>query len=336
MTFVFALIVLLLVATRGEAKKEDKDDKKPETGKHDLADIYKKLEEQIAVNEEFRKEVADLRQADSLRQKEIANLKMDDIKLRQADAQLRTADATMRKADAQLREADSKILDAKRKTTVERRESRRQERKRQDDVEAATKALIRAEIERYHSAHNDSEELKTLILSEIKKYQANGDRRLIGITGGKANWDSATNTLFPVKDYFSTNRNKYGCGGMSSSSSAYDKPFPQTAWYEFPSAHSPTRFAFRSYDGTTSPLTWRFVGSRDENCNQDSSWIELCGDVSGSQKSKRDQEVGCDVPKYLRAPYRCLGLRTYSNYPAVGDSRVCIYGMKFWEIPWNN
>lgn len=334
MRFAIAMLLLLAAAIHGEETKPK--EKNEEIEKNSFAEFAKKLEEQGKKLEEMQKEVSDvrsdnaaLRQSDEKRQKEFAALKMDNIKLREAEAQLRKADSVMRKADAELRKADAKILAANEEEAEKKEIKRQDDASRQEDVEAATRQLILEEIRKYHRTHNDTTQLKDLILSEIKKYQANADRRIIANVGGKGKWD--TELDYNVEELF-TKSGVALCAGRTKVG-YFTKPFPHLIWYEYASSHTPARFEFNRYTIIQGAKTWRFVGAKDEGCNAASTWTEFCGDMSGEKKAGI---TGCDVPKYLREPYKCLGIRIYSNGGGAGgtggDSAACVQGpFRFWE-----
>jgi len=344
---IFAL--LLATATLAEEKKA-KEDQKAESG-NSFAEINKKLEEltkqgieqneerkaeiqkqkaetqkQKAENEELRKEVEDLRQAeaqlrlaDAQRQKDFAALKTDNVKLREIDS-------VLRKADADLRQADAKILKTKEEEAEKKEIFRQRDVKRQEDVEGATRALILDEIAKDHKAHNFTKELKKLMREEIYAYQASGVQSIIPVGDGTKKWDSDGDSGFKVEGAFST---ESGCAGYSASANRYNRPFPIMVWVEFPTTHVPSKFAFKRSGTLQTPKTWRFVGSKQEGCSHDSTWKPLCGDMVGDKLGNSDQEVQCEVPKYAREPFKCLGIRVYSNN--YSDNAVCVIAMRFWE-----
>ena len=104
---------------------------------------------------------------------------------------------------------------------------------------------------------------------------------------------------------------------------------PYLVWYESPDFHIPATFAFTRQSDRATPATWKFVGSPDENCDQNSNWVELCGDMSG-RNIRHDEVKSCNVPDYAKAKFKCLGIRilstggTYWRY-------ACLKDMKFWE-----
>jgi len=265
--------------------------------------------------------------------KQVADLKMNNIVHHQAEAQIRDP-----------RYADRKIRTANAKGKV----SRQANPKRQDDVVVAAKQLIVSEIKDLIGAvkqsivseikecpttHNASDGLHDVIIAEIRKYFTNAELKQIETIDGAAKSESLPgggydNVLVAFRD-----EPQY-CSGWDGSN--YNIPFPHMVWYEFPSYHIPAKFTFRLYgqDSSTKqvPKTWKFVGSRDENCNQHSHWDELCGDFSGNLVYKVD--VGCKVPKYAeKTAYKCLGIRIYSTTAAQAKSsnHNCFYNMRFWE-----
>ena len=151
-------------------------------------------------------------------------------------------------------------------------------------------------------------------------------RRLIVIGNGKAKWDSDNTN---VEAAFSTTAGTsgYGCAGYKASASAYKKPFPVMKWYEFTSTHIPARFSFRQITDHEAPKEWNFVGSKDEDCSHGSTWKTLCG---RNKIPVQGEEVGCDVPKFLREPFKCLGISVSStNFKS--HNAVCLKAMRFWE-----
>ena len=101
---------------------------------------------------------------------------------------------------------------------------------------------------------------------------------------------------------------------------------PYLVWYESPDFHIPAMFTF-TLQGDRA--TWKFVGSPDENCDQNSNWIELCGD-------SEDNEVeSCNVPDYAKAKFKCLGIRILSTTGGSSSAHwryACLKEMKFWEV----
>jgi len=206
------------------------------------------------------------------------------------------------------------------------------------EVIGAAKKLIVEEIKNYPTTHNESSKgLRDMIGSEIRKYFANAELKQIEILNGAAgsdshtgcSYDDALRAFLPISQY---------CAGCSSGPNEWKLALPHLVWYEFPAFHIPAKFTFRRYGQSSTdsqvPKTWKFVGSRDENCNQHSHWDELCGDLSGNLVYKVD--VGCEVPKYAkRTAYKCLGIRVYSVPQARLDSSLphheCFYNMRFWE-----
>jgi len=352
---IFAL--LLATATLAEEKKA-KEDQKAESG-NSFAEINKKLEEltkqgieqneerkaeiqkqkaetqkQKAENEELRKEVEDLRQAeaqlrlaDAQRQKDFAALKTDNVKLREIDS-------VLRKADADLRQADAKILKTKEEEAEKKEIFRQRDVKRQEDVEGATRALILDEIAKDHKAHNFTKELKKLMREEIYAYQASGVQRIIPIGDGKIRADGDKSSKgYELEKAFSTTAGNKGYAIVG-----YNHPFPKMVWVEFPTTHIPSKFAFRRVNGWTMPKTWRFVGSKEEGCTSASTWKPLCGDMVGEEGEKgpgdgvnEGKDSTCEVPKYTREPFKCLGISVYTNMYGTTNAAVGLKAMRFWE-----
>ena len=118
------------------------------------------------------------------------------------------------------------------------------------------------------------------------------------------------------------------CTGCSKS--GCNVPFPHHAWYEFTGWHIPARFSFTRTSSTNTPKTWKFIGSPDKNCDQASSWTELCGDLAGIDMYN-GAIISCDVPKYARKQFRCLGIRVFSNNWSNANSS-CMIDLRFWEV----
>jgi len=118
-----------------------------------------------------------------------------------------------------------------------------------------------------------------------------------------------------------------GCFWGGYANGQWKRIFPHMVWYEFPSTHIPVKMSFQTCGGGARPKKWKFVGSSDKNCNQYSSWTELCGD-SGTFGG--DDLYTCDVPAYTTGKFRCLGVRVYSNNPR-GNHAWTVVGMRFWE-----
>jgi len=164
-----------------------------------------------------------------------------------------------------------------------------------------------------------------------------GVQRLIALRNGKAKWDSDSHQSYhvtwDVETAFSTTAGikSYSCAGWRSSTGSWTRTFPVMIWYEFPSTHVPTKFAFRRIATDSVPKTWEFVGSKDKDCSHYSAWTTLCGDMVGDKKMVIGEEVGCSVPKYKQEPFKCLGISVYSTNND-SDNGVCLKAMRFWEI----
>jgi len=166
------------------------------------------------------------------------------------------------------------------------------------------------------------------------------DRRLIGFAGGKAMWE--WDRPDGQKEYGPHQAFSSSSTGRTCACCDENRPRAPLMWYEFHSAHTPARFSFQrnGADGACTPNTWRFVGSKDENCSPSSTWTELCGNmddigktqiIAGTKKIVDGEEVGCDVPKYARQPFRCLGIRTYTSASTYSNDCVCLKKVKIWE-----
>jgi len=240
----------------------------------------------------------------------------------------------MLKANADLRQADAKILKTRIEEAEKREIFRQRDVKRQEDVEAATRALILDEITKYQKAHNDSKGLKKLMREEIYAYHASGVQSIIPIGDGMKRWiKDEEEQADHVEQTFSTTAgiSNYGCFGYLASAKGYKHPFPTMVWVEFPTRHVPSKFAFRRIGTATTPRTWRFVGSNEEGCTHASTWKPLCGDMVGAKSAFAGEEVGCEIEKYAREPFKCLGIRVYSNYPGGTDNAACLKAIRFWE-----
>jgi len=161
-----------------------------------------------------------------------------------------------------------------------------------------------------------------------------GVQRLLSLKNGTAKWDGDKGARRDVEDAF---RHKGGCAGWENSTGDWTKPLPIMIWYEFPSAHVPSKFLWRREVNTqdyTTPKTWRFVGAKEGACSSHgSTWKPLCGDLVGDEmKSYRNgEDVECVVPKNARESFKCLGIRIFSTHYRT-NNKVCLYSMKFWEI----
>jgi len=152
---------------------------------------------------------------------------------------------------------------------------------------------------------------------------------IIPIGDGKKRWDSDFNSHYTVDDAFSDNVKVYGCAGYSASANGWTQPFPIMIWVEFPTTHVPSKFLFRRIDTSKTPKMWRFVGSNEEGCTHDSTWKSLCGDMFGDTFAIAGDIIGCEVKKNAREPFKCLGIRVYTNN--FSDNAICVQAMSFWE-----
>jgi len=307
----FLLAVLLLATVSGEDPDGDKE------MKSFRAAINKKLDELSKKVGHEQVDIRELQKANAALRKETAAQKRENIEILEADVELRKADARLRIADAKILKASEDV-----KIKLGRRQA---DSKRQDDLVGAAKKLISSEINKYLKAHLT--EQKELIREEVKNYLSNIAPSPLATKNGKAKSDSKKSSWSELDAF----RDGEFCAGTGNS--GWNKAFPHLLWYEFPEDHIPARFSFRrggEYSGEV-PKTWQFVASQEENCNQNSAWFELCGDIAGENLVYR-ADVGCDVPIGSRAPYRCLGIRIDSNTAERTDSAACVSKMRFWEF----
>lgn len=213
--------------------------------------------------------------------------------------------------------------------------SRQADGTRQKDVIGAVKQLIKSELR----ALNASGGLHDMIVTEIRKYHASAELKQIKTINGEAKSDNGAGVCCAYENVLNAFKSDGSIMCVGWTGSAWNKPFPHLILYEFPSYHIPAKFTFRRYGSDSSysqtPKTWKFVGSRDENCDENSHWDELCGDLSG-QKIVYNVDVGCEVPKYVKpTAYKCLGIRVYSVPQArLNDGNPhhnCVKNMRFWE-----
>jgi len=338
-------------------RKEVKDLRQSETQLRRLSDDAQRRQRDFAA----------LTKTDDDDDDDDTKLRKVDAQLRKADAGVRRADADLREADLKTREEEAEKKELKQQSDDNDNDDDNE--KMQKNFEDATRALIRAtrqEIYKYDKALNGSQELKKVIRAEIREKMKNvkkrlkkvirakingyfasiefkkviqaaingssGVRRLIAIGNGKAKWDgdaggdTVENT---VEEAFSTSAGTGGggCAGWSASLKNYKRPFPIMVWYEFSSTHIPAGFSFRQISNNLGPKEWSFVGSKEEDCSHGSTWKTLCG---GNKTPVKGDEVGCDVPNYLREPFKCLGISVDStNYKF--RNAVCLKAMQFWE-----
>jgi len=208
-----------------------------------------------------------------------------------------------------------------------------QEEKHYKQLEKALKAL-KNQVEVKDIPPSTSASTPTSIPEQSPSVDTSELQRLIALGNGKAKWDSDGHDAYLADDAFSTTAGNdgHGCAGWDDRK-GWAKPMPVMIWYEFPSTHVPTKFAFRRVATRNVPQTWRFVGSKESGCHHDSIWIPLCGDMVGDKKMVIGEEVGCSVPKYKQEPFKCLGISVYSNnYRKYRKSGVCMKAMRFWEI----
>jgi len=152
------------------------------------------------------------------------------------------------------------------------------------------------------------------------------------VNGEAKSDETYSNSNYHINNAFRINENgdKF-CTGYNLVN--WYRPFPHLVWYKFPSNHIPSMFSFKRTYWGNSPKTWKFVGSGDEGCDQNSKWVDLCEDLSGHNVNSYEV-VSCIVPIHARKPYRCLGIRIYSTpQSSRGKSNeVCFHGIEFWEV----
>jgi len=338
--FVVALCLVATCSGEEDVKKAETQDKKAvadmtkefatmkaelkrlreETGKA-TSEQKKEIEEQKKRDEERKKENKELRQ-------QLARQKIDsDIQIREAIAKQRVQNDQKK---LEMDEENFKLVELVKQRDV------KQQSKRQNDVAYETRKLCRSEILKYHQAHNDSESLKSIIISEIKNYLSTAEMTLLKARNGKAGCDRCGSN--GPKGFFDESQTGGWVSGFDNKASAYTAPFPHLVWYEFAAFHIPAKFSFtrhmyKEYSQSRTPKTWKFVGSADENCDHSSNWVELCGDLSGGNFVPNAVR-SCEVPKYARTAFRCLGIRILSNNnaknPTVTES--WLGSIRFWEV----
>jgi len=326
MKFFLALFLLAAAACAEEAKGDKEGatafaeiSKKLEEQSKKLAEQDRKFEEQNKELKEMKKSLAEQRVENEKLEKEVASQKLENLDARKTEA-------ILREADAKLREADARILRTNEKQTAELRreaEKRQAAPKRQNDAEgmiSETRGLILEEILKYHASHNDTTTRPSKI--ELKPLKA---------INGVTNENSESGSGYPTKDAFSTD--KTYCIGWRPKKE-WTNPFPHLLSYEFPTLHTPAKISFRRVKVSSdygTPKKWQFVATADPNCDKNSNWTVLCGDIGG-ENIVSNQVVGCDVPKKARSDYKCLGLRIYSNHESRTDNSACFRELKFWEV----
>jgi len=204
-----------------------------------------------------------------------------------------------------------------------------------------TRKLCQSEIKKYLQEHNSSDDQGKNTDSGIQTYHSSGETKLLKTVNGQAGGNAMG--VNKVRKLFNSDGT---CTGHDKRKWQYTVPFPHFVWYKFTESHIPARLSFTRVklymnEGCT-PKSWEFVGTTDENCDQSSNWISLCGDLSGSNYVE-NAVISCDVPKQARKPYKCLAIRILSNKSNqmhVGSSYdttvlttcTCFKELKFWEV----
>jgi len=220
-----------------------------------------------------------------------------------------------------------------------------------------TRKLCQSEIEKY-LAHNSSDgQGKNIDLGMEDHLSCKGWTPIETMPpeyadrngNGNANGIAGADPFRKSRGGFATDPGQFfmkGPGGRLGCTRDKDclTPFPFHVWFEFKEWHIPAKFQFTrmgdddkswmDWDGShydDTPKTWKFIGSADENCNQTSNWIELCGDSEGCDLQK-GADVRCVVPTYARKPFRCLGIRILSDNNNHARNEVCMKKLRFWEV----
>jgi len=186
----------------------------------------------------------------------------------------------------------------------------------------------------------NEEETRKICRSEIIKYVSTAEMTRLKTINGKAGCDSCGDNS-PGRFFPEDGGDGQWVTGNVRGTGRYDAPFPHLLWYEYGEFHIPAKFSFtraassdsRDYTKQT-PKTWQFVGSPDENCDHSSNWVELCGDLSGGNYVANAVR-SCEVPKYARTAFKCLGIRILSNNNDKNDvwpNAEWLQKIRFWEV----
>jgi len=269
-----------------------------ETGKK-ISDQKKEIEEQLAKQKEENEEL----------RRQLAKQKMDgEIRVTEEIAKERVHNDQLK---TEIDEENFKLVELVKQRAV------KQQSKRQNDEDLSSASLLRR-------------------CSEIIKYVSTAEMTRLKTVNAKVGCDSCGGNPPDRWD------DQWVTGHRRETGSAYDAPFPHLLWFEFGEFHIPAKFSFtrgtpdnrENTNTKKTPKTWQFVGSPDENCDHSSNWVELCGDLSGGNYVANAVR-SCEVPKYARTAFKCLGIKILSNNNDKDDLRrneVWLQKIRFWEV----
>jgi len=261
-------------------------------------------------NEQLKKENKQRKRENEELRQQLAKQKMDgEIRVTEEIAKERVHNDQLK---SEIDEENFKLVELVKQRAV------KQHGKRQKDVEEETRKICR---------------------SEIIKYVSTAEMTRLKTINGKAGCDSCGSN--PPGGFFPEDG---GDGqwvtGHSKETQRYDAPFPHLLWYEFGEFHIPAKFSFTrakskysEYYTKRTPKTWQLVGSPDENCDHSSNWVELCEDLSGGNYVANAVR-SCEVPKYARTAFKCLGIRILSDNDNNNNklNEVWLQKIRFWEV----
>jgi len=132
-----------------------------------------------------------------------------------------------------------------------------------------------------------------------------------------------------IKYTYQNNMAGYGDYGLAR---AFEKDFsnmyfgwwaikcPQMLWCQFDDPKVPAGVTFlpcqsSKCDKHLHVTKWQFVASKDSICNENSPWVVICEDLSGTGFKGTHQGKGCFAGKEVQEKYRCIGIRVLEgNY----------------------
>ena len=161
-----------------------------------------------------------------------------------------------------------------------------------------------------------------------------GSLREVSFTDGVAHSTSINSKIeFHPKEAFKSN---------STWRSIYKPPqlFPAYIWYDFRSRRiRPTLITFLPRQDRQNsraqlkktPSKFRFVGTNDAICNEDSDWSILCEGRSNDRPTIESLTIerGCHVSNPDLSAFRCLGLKIDSSFSAV---QAVLSLIRIWQM----
>jgi len=163
----------------------------------------------------------------------------------------------------------------------------------------------------------------------------------VAFMGGSAGSSSLYGSKHLPENAFKRNSDFWHSGRDSEGKSDLVVPMPHLIWYSFQTPFVPGRVSFKPRQGSAcgdkgfwcGATEWQFIGTNDDNCDQNSAWTVLCEDRSGKPFQSAGQTKYCRVNDNIKKKFKCLGISVLNSSftGSEGFARVSINGIRMWE-----